>query len=78
MIHSEKPLKLSGLMETYFDGEPGDMKCSVCCQHQSNCPLSGLCKMKTIYSSPCLSKIPNQLIIQLTDLMEKMRQGYHQ
>ena len=65
MTHEQTTVKLSELMESYFDGDAAEMKCSVCCQHPSNCPLTGLCKMKLICSFKRLSNIPNQLLIQL-------------
>ena len=73
LIDTQIPLKLSTLMDRYFTADIAEMKCSVCCKHQSNCPLTGLCKMKPIIGSKCLSNSPNQLLIQLNRFNEDTR-----
>ena len=65
MINTQIPLKLSVLINRYFSSEYMAMKCSNCCPHESNCPVTGVCKMKPVKSIKCLSNAPNQLLIQV-------------
>ena len=60
-------IQLTDLIGQYYSEsmETIDMKCSSCCPHRSNCPLSGNCKLKKAVNQRILVRSPSFLIVQL-------------
>ena len=65
MIDTQTSLQLQDLLDNYFTIDIAEMKCSACCKHLSHCPLTGLCRPKTINSTKFYPKAPDNLIIQV-------------
>ena len=60
-------ISLNNLVSNHFAENPNtfSMKCSDCCNHTSNCPRTGKCKMREATSQKHIISAPNLLYIQL-------------
>ena len=60
-------LNLSSLVDRYYteNNDRMDMKCSYCCPHPSNCPLTGICRQRPAVSQTVMTRSPKYLIVQL-------------
>ena len=58
---------LSSLVDRYYaeNTDRVDMKCSNCCPHPSNCPLTGICRQRPAISQTVMTRSPKYLIVQL-------------
>ena len=74
MIDTQINLQLQNLLDNYFTVDIAEMKCSVCCNHLSDCPVTGFCRLKPVNSTKCFSKVPDNLIIQINRFNEASRE----
>ena len=60
-------MSLNNIVSNHFSETTAtfSMKCSECCKHMSNCPLTGKCKLREASSQKCLVTTPTILYIQL-------------
>ena len=60
-------LNLSYLIDRYYmeNTDEVEMKCSNCCPHPSNCPLTGICRLRPAIRQTVMTRSPEYLIVQL-------------
>jgi ubiquitin C-terminal hydrolase len=65
--NTNRVISLNNIVSNHFSESTTTfgMKCSECCEHISNCPQTGKCKLKGATSQKFLISTPNILFIQL-------------